>query len=419
MTALWLTLIALLGIASLIVFLPLLNHRKQTAVASDQQQQNIAIFKDRLAELANEQAQGTVEPAAFLLLKTELEKALLADVADVENHTFAPVAITGTHWLLVGSCVVFMVLISLAMYVQLGRSEDFAQSLVLQAQAQQQAANDKQAQAKLLKLIDLLKDKIAKNPTDIEKWHLLANSYASMGQYAQAAQTYQAAMNALGKNHPHYAVLKGAFAQMLFQAADEQITPAVAQAVKEALNIDPMESSALLLSGIDAYMHGDVQQAIVYWQKSKVKANENLITQFIDPIIAQAQMQLAQMPTPAKTAMSNAKITVKVSLDNSLKNKTNPEQTVFVFARPVGGKMPLAIERLQVKDLPSTVVLDDSKAAMPTAVLSSVSDVQITARVSVSGQAREGKGDLFAAPLQVQVSSEGKTVELVINQQVE
>lgn len=57
--------------------------------------------------------------------------------------------------------------------------------------------------------------------------------------------------------------------------------------------------------------------------------------------------------------------------------------------------MPLAVERLRVKDLPANIVLDDSKAAMPTAKLSSVDVVDITARISRSGQPMAQAGDLY------------------------
>jgi cytochrome c-type biogenesis protein CcmH len=423
MTALWLSLIGLLGVALGIVYLPLLR-KHQPLPAVSHQQHSIAIFQDRLAELESEKNQGSLAAGDFVLLKVELEKSLLADVDNLPNALNPPQPpfikggeVTLQHWLVVSGLAFFVVLISLTLYVQLGRSEDFAQSLVLQAKAQQQAVEDQKAQAQLLKLVTLLKAKIAQHPTDVEKWQLLASSYAAMQQYSQAAQVYQAAMTAVGKQHPQYAALKGGFAQMLFQAADEHITPAVAQAMQETLDIDPLESSALLLKGIEAYTQGRVAQAIAAWQKAKLKANDNLIANFIDPIITQAQAQLAQVPV-ANAAVSAAKITVKVSLDNSLKNKLNPEQIVFVFARAVDGKMPLAIEKLQVKDLPSTVVLDDTKAAMPTARLSSVQTAQVTARVSLSGQAREASGDWFADPVQVPVTKQGSTVELLINQQV-
>ncbi len=416
MNALWLSLSGLLGVALAIMYLPLLRQRQPLTTVSHQQHA-IAIFKDRLAELESETTQGTLAGEDFLLLKAELEKSLLADVDSLHPPTEKHSEVTLQHWLVVSGLAFFVILISLTMYVQLGRSEDFAQSLVLQAKAQQQAVEDQKAQAQLVKLVALLKTKIALHPTDVEKWQLLASSYAAMQQYPQAAQVYQAAMVAVGKQHPQYAALKGSLAQMLFQAADEHITPAVVQAMQEALAIDPLESSALLLKGIEAYTQGHIAQAIEAWQQAKHKANDNLIANFIDPIITQAQAQLAQLP-PANTTVSQVNINITVSLDNRLKNKLNPEQTVFVFARAVGGKMPLAIEKLQVKDLPRTVVLDDSKAAMPTVKLSSVQAAQVTARVSLSGQAREASGDWFAPPIQVPVTKGGSTVNLLINQQV-
>ena len=78
--------------------------------------------------------------------------------------------------------------------------------------------------------------------------------------------------------------------------------------------------------------------------------------------------------------------------------------------------MPLAVERLKVKDLPADVTLDDSKAAMPTATLSSVEKVDLTARVSLSGGAIAQAGDLFASQEQVDIRSVKQPLNLLINQ---
>jgi cytochrome c-type biogenesis protein CcmH len=416
MTALWLAIIGLLVIAVIIIFLPLFLGRKATVTVSDQQQQNIAIFKDRLAELEQEKSQGNLDESNFLQLKTELEKSLLSDVADTATSTFAPVAVSSKHWLIIGSLTFFTVLLSLAMYVDLGRSEDYGKYLTLKAQAEEEAKVVAKTQVKLQQIIDLLKQKLKENPRDTEKWFLLANSYAAIGQYQQAAQVYLDAMQHIEKNNPEYAAMKGSYAQMLFQEAGEQITPTVFKAMQEALAIDPLESSSLILSGIDAFNHGDIKQAIAHWEKAKTKANENTISSFIEPVIAQAQSQLAQS-APQTANVGKAKITIKLNIEPTLKANVKPEQIVFVFARPVGGKMPLAAEKLQVKDLPATIVLDDSKSPMPTASLSSVKEVEITARVSLSGQPQQSKGDLFVTLEKVKVN-EGKTLEMTINQEV-
>lgn len=417
MTALWLTIIALLVTAVLIIFLPLFIGRKTIATVSDQQQQNIAIFKDRLAELEQEKEQGNLNDATFLQLKIELEKSLLADVDGETSTTFAPVMVTGKHWFIAAIMAFLVVLVSLAMYVDLGRSEDYSKYLALKTQAEAEAKAAEKTQAKFRQLMDLLKVKLKENPRDIEKWFLLANSYAAIGQYQQAAETYLAAMNNIDKNHPKYATAKGSYAQMLFQAADEKITPAAIQAMQEALAIDPLESSALILSGIQAYTEGDIKRAITQWEKAKTKADENTISSFIEPVIAQAQAQLAQA-TPQVANVGKAKISIRLDIDPALKAKVSPEQTVFVFARPVAGQMPLAAEKLQVKDLPAEIVLDDSKSPMPTANLSSVASVDVTARVSLSGQPQQSKGDLFVTIEKVNVN-DTKVVEMLINQEVQ
>ncbi len=409
MTTLWLMLIGMLLLAFSFVFLPLLRMQKATPLVSEQAQ-NIAIFKDRLSELEAEHALGTLDPALFLSLKTELETSLLADVEGHASHELSAVNVHPKHWLIAGVMGCFIVLTSSVMYAQLGRSADFSQFLGLQETQRQEAIARQQTQTKLIQLVEILKQKIAQNPQDAEKWHLLANSYAAMQQYSQAAQIYQTAMQALGKAHPEYATLKGSYAQMLFQAADEQITPAVMQAVQETLAIDPQESSALLLRGIEAYTRQDIRGAIAFWQQAKIKASPQLISTFIAPIIVQAQAQLAQQ-TPV---LRQAKMLVQVRVADEIKSKISPEQTVFVFARPVGGKMPLAIEKLQVKDLPATVVLDDSKAAMPSARLSSVQQVDIVARISSSGRAEAQQGDRFAQQSAVPVTENPKPITLMI-----
>jgi cytochrome c-type biogenesis protein CcmH len=116
--------------------------------------------------------------------------------------------------------------------------------------------------------------------------------------------------------------------------------------------------------------------------------------------------------------VGTAKINIHLDIDPVSKAKVSPELSVFVFARPVGGKMPLAAEKLFVKDLPATIVLDDSKSPMPTANLSSVAEVDVTARVALSGQPKANKGDLFVTVEKVKVN-DGKVLEMLINKEVE
>ena len=79
----------------------------------------------------------------------------------------------------------------------------------------------------------------------------------------------------------------------------------------------------------------------------------------------------------------------------ALKAKLAAGDTVFVFARAEHGPpMPLAVTRLDGRQLPTTVTLTDEMSMMPSMKLSSVQRVFIGARVSHNGEAVAQAGDL-------------------------
>jgi cytochrome c-type biogenesis protein CcmH len=98
--------------------------------------------------------------------------------------------------------------------------------------------------------------------------------------------------------------------------------------------------------------------------------------------------------TPAKAAAGSS-VSGVVTLDPALAAQAAPGDAVFVFARPEsGGRMPLAVLRAKVKDLPLSFTLDDSMAMSPSMTLSSASRVTVGARISKSGNAIPQPGDL-------------------------
>jgi len=85
-------------------------------------------------------------------------------------------------------------------------------------------------------------------------------------------------------------------------------------------------------------------------------------------------------------------LSVKVELAAELRDKVQPGDAVFVFARAVGGPpMPLAVKRLSVADLPAEVSLSDSDAMMPQLKISGFAQVQLVARISRGGNATAGE----------------------------
>jgi len=67
---------------------------------------------------------------------------------------------------------------------------------------------------------------------------------------------------------------------------------------------------------------------------------------------------------------------------------------VFIFARATSGpRVPLAILRKKVSDLPMDFTLDDSLAMSPASKLSGATEVVVGARISKSGNAMPQPGD--------------------------
>ncbi len=428
MSSLWMGFAVLLLIAVLFLLLPLLKQRKADEVTgSDVQQDNVIIFRDRLAELDAEKEQGTLEESAYQALKAELEKSLLQDVAGKQQLEYKNQPLQVQQAVVVFGVVLVLMISSIAIYLNLGRSDDYADYLALkeQGEAVQVSADAPQKKAPdFAKAVEMLEQKLAENPDDFDKYVLLANSYAAMGNFKKSAEVYATLAERIGPDNKDYAAVKGSYAQALFQAQGEQFTEEVNAAVDQALAADAQESTALMLKGIQAYMQADYAQAIKLWQQAKVKSGKVQIERFIEPAIADARSKAGVPPAEAVAVVAKptqpvangvVQIIVNISLAAELQAKVSPEHTVFVFARAVGGRMPLAIERIQVKDLPKRIVLDDSKAAMPTATISTVEQVDIIARVSLSGTPKPQAGDLFVQLDQVKVSA-GKELNLVINQ---
>lgn len=110
---------------------------------------------------------------------------------------------------------------------------------------------------------------------------------------------------------------------------------------------------------------------------------------------------------------SMATVSGTVVLAPALLGQAKPDDTIFIFARPAqGSRMPLAMLRKQVRDLPIQFVLDDSTAMSPQTRLSLAGQVIVAARITKSANAAPLKGDLVGRLGPVPVGSKGLTIEI-------
>jgi cytochrome c-type biogenesis protein CcmH len=415
MSTLWIGIAVLTLLAIAFVFAPLMRHQRLAkSEAVERQQQNIDIFRERLAELESERAQGTLAEAEFDQLKLELERNLLIDAEDVPAQTQPRVRVGQTQLVTVTLLALMIPAAGLGLYNHLGRADDLA--LALNAPAGQGA----QQQMSLEQAISGLERELAVNPDNPEGWYLLANTHMSTGNYAQGARAFRELLQVLPQEAPQYASVMGQLAQALYFAQETRMTDEVRDQINATLAINPNEIAALGLLGIDAFEQRNFNAAIEHWSQALVGAEGQAAESLRSGIErARAELEASGEPLPPLESAAAAEVKLKVILSDAIGAELQPDQVVFIYARPIGGRMPLAAARYSVADLPLELVLDDSMAMTPQARLSQYERVEVGARVSLSGEPQAGSGDLESRPLQVSTEPGSETVTLIIDQVVQ
>jgi cytochrome c-type biogenesis protein CcmH len=370
----------------------------------DRNAMNVSIYKERLAEL--EQENLTTEQLAQA--KQELEKTLAQDLASAEGGVSNQARASWATSIIVAIAIPVL---ALGSYWKLGSWE-----LLTKAEAQPTTQSHSNTGSEFDEMVTQLAARLEKQPDDLQGWRMLARSYAVMGDYAKTVQTYNKIMARFG-DQPD--VLTD-YAEFLAQSNQGQFIGLPTQLLKTALDVDSKHIKALWLSGLAAMERLDYEAAVKHWQAVLVQlpADETKIKKVLESQIAKAQEHIqgnTPVAKPSPDVKKVSKIEVKVNLAPDLQDKLKPNDTLFIYARATkGSPMPLAILRKSASELPVTVTLDDSLAMMPTKNLSSVPEVTVIARISSSGSAMLQSGDLVGEMTPVVLSKQNQ-VEITIN----
>lgn len=415
MTLFWFICAALSIVAILFVAIPLWRGTsKSNSVERDAA--NLEILRDQIAEMDNDLKNGLLTPELHEQGKRELQARLLDEVGDAKGAEAAnkphPLKITAI------ALAVLLPLASVGLYLKVGNPN------ALLPQAGIGGGGIVRDEASLR----ALEEKSAQNPNDPEVLFILARSYVELGRYADGARKY----DSLTKLVPNEATLWADYADALAMTHNT-LVGAPTKLLDRALEIDPNLAKALALSGTAAMERGDYAAALVHWGKllkqiqpgsedakmieEGLQQARQMLAQSKGGKVAPALEQINEPPANAPVAAGNERITGTVSLSGALKSQADPEDTVFVLARAAEGpKMPLAILRKQVKDLPVKFSLDDSMAMSPAMKMSNFDQVVVVARISKSGNAMPQPGDLMGMSKPLALGSSG--IKISIDQQV-
>lgn len=384
---------------------------------------NVAILRDQLAELETDLANGTLPREQYEQSKRELEARVLDESTAAAAASRGPSGAGAWTAAIVAGA---LPIAALLLYVALGNFDAFAPSAAMRATAGG-GADHPLTQAEVEDIAAKLAARLEKEPDNPDGWIVLARTYYALNRHADAAKAFERAVALV----PGNAELLADYADALGAAQGGTLAGKPQQLIERALKIDPTQWKALALAGTVAFDRKDYAQAVQYWERMKTTVpQDSPIAKSIDSSIAEARelgglkgapvataaapaakSAATAAPTAVATAAASATVAGTVRLAPELAAKAEPTDTVFIFARPAqGAKMPLAILKRQVKDLPASFTLDDTMAMAPNMALSNFGEVVVGARVSKSGQAMPQSGDLEGLSKPVKVGAKGVAV---------
>jgi cytochrome c-type biogenesis protein CcmH len=411
MTAFWLGAAAMVGAALLIVLRPLLFPRDPKDPGAEESE--IAVYRERLRELRQDVARGALTEADSEKAERELQAAFARDAA-------AALPSTGPrrrerHWITSAVIGLGLPLVSLLLYERIGAREEVGIILANERAAEAEAEH-------LRAIAQRYEAEVTGAPGDAEAWMALGRAYLALGEAGKAMEALSRAQVLLG-DQPD---LLADYAKAMAQAQGGRFDGGPWRLLERALAKDPDHPMTLWLAAAASLEREDRPQARAYLERLHAQLEpgsegEKMVQAHLamlgegqaGPVTREAvaaegrsaspstsgqsppaRPQASQSATAAETR-TEASVEVRVELDGTLSERVSPSDTVFVFARaPKGPRMPLAVARRPAKDLPVTIVLDDSQAMAPEMRMSRFSEVLVGARVSRSGNPMPQTGDL-------------------------
>ncbi len=417
----WVFAIAMVIVALFFLLRPFFLDMKKDEI--ERSALNVSITKERLAELETELEQDTISQSEYEQTREELEQALLYDVEQEATNT-KKVNSESYNRLSRIILIVIVPVFAVGLYAFLGQPEliEGGKKQTATAPAGHASSNGAGKLATVEQMIDKLAAKLKENPDNAEGWFMLGRSYMSLKRYKEAAEALEKT-NQLVPNNPTVMLQ---YADALTMSRGGQISGKPFELIKKAVEIKPDDPTGLWLLGMGYDEQGEYQKAISYWNLLLPLLKDDKSINEVKSLVRQAKRKSGidvaadsnSDSKPANTAAEKKSITslnVSVSIDKKLLKHVSANDTVFIFAKAINGPpMPLAVVRKQVKDLPLEVVLDDSMAMVPSMKLSSFDQVQISARVSKSGQPRAQSGDI-QSEAQIVKSNKKEIIKLTIS----
>jgi len=336
----------------------------------DLRQSNIDIAKQRKLELQRDLDQDLIDQEQFELALDEITTTLAVELeqqsvktSNSENNTLSMLAI-----------VVLLPIFSIGIYQSLST---YAPTSIITPVVDSKPLTLEQS-------VEKLKQHLSDEPNDSEAWTMLGLSYFELDKVKESLEAYEKAYQLT----PNNSKLLVEYASTLISVNDNQFSDRPVALIKQALEIDANAPDALYLAGMFAISMQDFTLAKGLWNKALSVLPEGGDDH-------QALLGLLDELRRAESGQVSNTVTVNVLLSDQILATRSAEEYLMIYVKAAKGRpMPIAIQKLKLRDFNGQIVLSDMNSVMPTKLLSEHDKVLVVARLSRTGGAMKQADDI-------------------------
>lgn len=261
------------------------------------------------------------------------------------------------------------------------------------------------------RMVAQVSEQTQREPKNHTAWAMLAHTYEMQGKFPEAVRAYAKLIELV----PRDAQLLADYADALAVANGRSFKGEPQALIDRALAADPKNAKALALAATAQMDEKAWDKAQGYWERVQKATQDPALLELAQVGLTQVQALSGKAVAPQKTAsgVPGATLAGTVTVAEALKGQLPKQGTLYVFARPAqGSRMPVALLKKQVADLPLSFVLDDAAAMVPGVGLSGQKDVVVVARISVTGNVTPAPGDLQGVSAPIPVGQKGIKLEI-------
>jgi cytochrome c-type biogenesis protein CcmH len=136
--------------------------------------------------------------------------------------------------------------------------------------------------------------------------------------------------------------------------------------------------------------------------------DDNPDKQYIENLIAQLDESMSTEDTTKSNIPDAGKfsVTINVVISAETRSDRSEDDYIMIYVKAAQGRpMPIAIQKILLKDFSGEVKLSDKDSVMPTKMLSEAEKVVVVVRISASGSAVMQEGDVHVQSDIVDVKS--------------